>query len=385
MRRPLGLIKSPGDDAMNDDSPLRSSAPRSTSANGREPVTVTRLRRPRLGFLGAGGTGRRCMEAVGRSGAAEVAAVADVSPAARSASRAAAPEARPCEAYHEMLEEELDGVVIATPSAEQAGHAVEALERGLPVFCQKPLGRNGKEVEAVVEAARRADRYLAVDFPYRFVKAAQVVRDLAQSGTLGTVYAADLVFHNAHGPDKAWLYDPERAGGGCLMDLGGHLVDFASWVLGFPPARRVNARLYAGGRKLHFRPGSVEDYAEVHMDLEGDISTRLACSWNLHAGRDAVVEILFHGIAGSARFSNVGGSLHDFRVEHRLGADTTVLVEPPDDWGGRAAVHWAQRIGRDRHFDPSCTQLVETARTLDAIYRSGASGKQECVADGRGG
>jgi predicted dehydrogenase len=48
------------------------------------------------------------------------------------------------------------------------------------------------------------------------------------------VFAVDLVFHNAYGPDKPWFYDPELSGGGCVMDLGVHLVDLALWSLDFP-------------------------------------------------------------------------------------------------------------------------------------------------------
>jgi predicted dehydrogenase len=48
------------------------------------------------------------------------------------------------------------------------------------------------------------------------------------------VRAVDLTFHNAYGPDKPWFYDPAQSGGGCVMDLGVHLVDLALWTLGWP-------------------------------------------------------------------------------------------------------------------------------------------------------
>ncbi|MCX9146072.1 Gfo/Idh/MocA family oxidoreductase [Erythrobacter sp. WG] len=55
----------------------------------------------------------------------------------------------------------------ATPSALHAEQAIAALERGLAVFCQKPLGRSSAEVRAVIAAAEAAHRLLAVDFSYR--------------------------------------------------------------------------------------------------------------------------------------------------------------------------------------------------------------------------
>src|SRR5262249_2128900 len=113
---------------------------------------------------------------------------------------------------------------------------------------QKPLGRTAAEVEAVVDAARTADQLLAVDLSYRFTEGMRLIRGLVGSGKLGRIYAADLVFHNAYGPDKGWFYDAALSGGGCVMDLGVHLVDRALWMLDFPAVGEVSARLFCGRR-----------------------------------------------------------------------------------------------------------------------------------------
>src|SRR5439155_24356843 len=135
-------------------------------------------------------------------------------------------------------------------------------------FCQKPLGRDAGEVEAVIAAARAADRLLGVDLSYRWTAGMRAVRDLVRSGALGEIYAADLVFHNAYGPDKPWFYDPALSGGGCMMDLGVHLVDLALWTLDFPEASDVSGRLFAGGAPLRDRATQVEDYAVATVGLE---------------------------------------------------------------------------------------------------------------------
>lgn len=67
------------------------------------------------------------------------------------------------ESLNKLLQLELDGLVIATPTTLHAENAVTALASGLAVFCQKQLGRTKAETERVIEAARRADRLLAVD------------------------------------------------------------------------------------------------------------------------------------------------------------------------------------------------------------------------------
>jgi predicted dehydrogenase len=260
-------------------------------------------------------------------------------------------------------------VVLATPSALHAEQAVRALEAGCAVFCQKPLGRTAAEARRVVDAARAADRLLAVDLSYRFTAAARAVRERVERGELGTVYAVDLVFHNAYGPDRAWFYDPALAGGGCVVDLGVHLVDLALWTLGFPAVERVDSRLFAGGERIDGEPDRCEDYAEATLDLAGGAVVRLACSWKLPAGRDAVIGAAFYGTGGGAALRNEGGSFYDFTAEAYRGTAAERLASPPDDWGGRAAVDWARRLAAGERFDPAAERLVEVAEVLDRVYR----------------
>jgi predicted dehydrogenase len=275
------------------------------------------VRRPRLGFVGVGWIGRHRLEAVAAGQHADVVAVADPSDEATAQALAAAPGARVTGSLEELLEQDLDGVVIATPSALHAAQARAALERGLAVFCQKPLGRDGDEVRGVVAAARRADRLLGVDLSYRFTEAGRALHRILREGALGEVYAVNLIFHNAYGPDKPWFYDRTRAGGGCLIDLGIHLVDLALWCLDFPAVEEVTARLHQGGRPWDGE--AVEDHVAAQLSLAGGAVVQIACSWRLPAGRDAVIEASFYGTRGGASLRNAGGSFYDFTCERFAG------------------------------------------------------------------
>lgn len=320
------------------------------------------------------------MEAIAASGAAEIAAIADPSAEAIASARGSAPDALVAESLDALLDLDLDGVVLATPSALHAEQSITALERGVAVFCQKPLARTADETERVVAAAREADRLLGVDLSYRYTEGMQRVRELVQTGALGQVYAIDLVFHNAYGPDKAWFHDPALSGGGCVTDLGVHLVDLALWTLDFPGLAGATSRLYRQGQPLGPEPGVCEDFAVARLDLEGGTCARLACSWNLSAGVDAVIEATFYGAKGSARLRNVGGSFFDFAADHLVGTQTHQLTAPPDAWGGRAAVQWARQLGAGARFDASAEHLVDVARALDAIYGRGALVERDVLA-----
>jgi predicted dehydrogenase len=139
-----------------------------------------------------------------------------------------------------------------------------------------------------------------------------------------------------------------------VIDLGIHLIDLAHWTLGLRRFEHVDAHLVGA---------PVEHYAHAQLD-----HVRIACSWNLHAGRDAIIEAHFHGSEGGASLVNVGGSFYDFRAERYRGRELETLVEPPDEWGGRAIVEWTRRLAAGDRFDPEAERHAAVAETIDRIY-----------------
>ncbi|WP_337268241.1 Gfo/Idh/MocA family protein [Oryzifoliimicrobium ureilyticus] len=327
------------------------------------------IRPARLGFLGVGWIGRNRMQTIVESGLGQVAAIADPSAECISQAASLAPAAKIVNGLDALLAEDLDGIVIATPSAQHAEQSLAVLRAGMAVFCQKPLGRSAEEVSAVVAAARQADRLLGVDLSYRYTRGMQQIRELISSGALGNVFALDLTFHNAYGPDKPWFYDRTLSGGGCLIDLGIHLVDLALWALSFPEVVNVNSTLLKDGRLLSSNANDVEDFALATLTLETGAVVRIACSWRLQAGCDAAISADIFGTKGGASFRNRNGSFYDFDAHRFYGTKREVLTEPPDEWGGRAAVDWARKLSQNAtRFDPECENLGKVAKVLDRIY-----------------
>lgn len=329
--------------------------------------------RPRLGFLGLGWIGRQRMESIAADGCAEIVALAEPEAELLAAAASRVPEASQLSSLDELLVLPLDGVVIASPSALHAEQTIAVLQRGMAVFCQKPLGRHTAEVQEIVAAAQRADRLLGVDLSYRHVEGMVRIRELLQSGQLGEVFAVDLVFHNAYGPQKPWFYDRQLSGGGCVIDLGIHLVDAAMWALQ-SRVREVSGCVYAKGRRLAPGDEAVEDYATARLVLESGAVVNLACSWHLHAGRPAVIEAAFYGTQGGAALRNFGGSFTEFETRQFRSTTEEVIAGPPEDWGGRAAVAWVRKLAASPRFDAEIEQQIHVAQTLDAIYgRTSAS------------
>ena len=320
----------------------------------------------RLGFLGTGWIGRNRMEALLASGDATAVAICDLNPQMVEQARAVAPLALVTDSLEAMRALDLNGVVIATPSALHAEQCFQAFEAGVAVFCQKPLGRSAGEVEAVLVAARRADCLLGVDPSYRHTAAVEAIHERITRGELGELFAADLMFHNAFGPGAGWFWDPKLSGGGCLIDLGVHLVDLALWMFDFPEVTDATATLLRGGRPVG--AGEVEDYAVGTLKLATGAVVRLACSWNLDAGADAVIGARFYGTEAGAGMQNENGSFFDFSADLYRGRELERIASPPDDWGGRAACDWLGKLKSGGRFGGSTSGLVETAAVLDRLY-----------------
>src|SRR5581483_11386950 len=329
------------------------------AATAQQTRSTDKLRplRPRLGFVGLGWIGTHRLVAIVRAGVADVIAIADPDEQSLIGAVPHVPGACCFTNPAQLVDLNLDGIVIATPSAQHAQQSIAALKRHLAVFCQKPLGRNTPEVSAVIDAARSADRLLGVDLSYRYTEALQKIRQLVRQNELGEVFAVDLVFHNAYGPQKPWFYDRQKSGGGCIIDLGIHLVDAALWILDHPIIN-VSSRLFHQGERIYDLADVCEDYAVARIDLANGTAINLTCSWHLHAGRDAIIEASFYGTKGGAAMRNINGSFYDFLAERFNGTSREMLAEPPDAWFGRAAVEWVRRLAINRSFDPEIEKTV---------------------------
>jgi predicted dehydrogenase len=325
--------------------------------------------KPKLGFVGVGWIGKNRMEAIVNSNMAEVVWIQDVCPEFCKKVQEIVPAAKIIDLKERWNSQDIDGLVIATPSALHATQSIQALNEGLAVFCQKPLGRNHHETAEVVEAAQKNDKLLGVDFSYRHTRTIQALKQVIDSGALGDIYAVDLVFHNAYGPDKPWYYDPKLSGGGCVIDLGIHLVDLVLWLLNYPELNAVQSNLFSKGNLLPPKADAVEDFAAAQLLFNNKVSVQLSCSWHLPAGCDAVIKAVFYGTHGGISFSNINGSFYDFITEKFNGTSRRVISSGKDDWGGKAAVDWVRKICRNNKFNEEAFRYVDVAEVIDAIYK----------------
>ena len=236
-----------------------------------------------VGLVGSGFIGQAHAEAFALSPLASVRAVASRSPdrAAGFAARWGIP------AWHTDYRElvarpDVDLVSVAAPNHLHRDIVVAAAEAGKHVICEKPLARTLREADEMIAACRAAGVKLMyaedICFAPKYVRA----KELADEGALGDVYLVRQSEQH-YGPHSDWFWDPDLAGGGVLMDMGCHGIEFARWVHGKPAVRSVTAEV---GTFVHGQRTRAEDHAIVTIRFDGDRVGLIEASWAKPGGMD---------------------------------------------------------------------------------------------------
>ena len=134
----------------------------------------------------------------------------------------------------ELFANDLDAVIVASGNDSHYDLSIAALDRGLPVLCEKPLALTA--AEATVMAKRAADAGVAtmVPFTYRYMPTNQYVKRLIDDGYLGRPFHLNMRYFTgfARTSEYSWRFDKELAGSGILGDLGSHWLHVARWLFG---------------------------------------------------------------------------------------------------------------------------------------------------------
>jgi len=192
----------------------------------------------------------------------------------------------------------LEAISVAVPTFLHAPIAIAALERGLHVLSEKPIALDGDQATTMVAAARSAGRVLEVAFNHRRRGDVQRLRELIEEGRLGRPYYTKAWWLRRSGIPTlgSWFTQSSLAGGGPLVDIGVHVLDYALFLLGNPAVKSVSAATYDllgtngfGGSRESSKSGAngdaafdVEDLATVFMRLEDGGTLLLEASWAMH-------------------------------------------------------------------------------------------------------
>jgi len=129
---------------------------------------------------------------------------------------------------------DVDVVIVATFNKFLAPICIASLRNGKHVLCEKPLGRNTKESEKIIEASTHSDVILKTGFNHRHHPAIYKAKKLVENGAIGNIYyiRCDYGHGGRPGYEREWRASKDLCGGGELLDQGAHVVDLLRWFLG---------------------------------------------------------------------------------------------------------------------------------------------------------
>jgi len=200
----------------------------------------------------------------------------------------------------------VDAVAIGIPNDLHCWACETSAAAGKHVICEKPLCVTLAEANRMLAACDKAGVLLCyaeeLCFAPKYVRA----KALVDEGALGRPFLVKQAEEH-DGPHKPWFWDVSRSGGGAMLDMGCHGLEFARWIFGKPKAKRVWASL---GTYVHTQKTRGEDHSLLVVEFEdrkGQPQTALIeNSWAKLGGIDDRAEI--YGSKGNTAADLMRGS-----------------------------------------------------------------------------
>jgi predicted dehydrogenase len=215
--------------------------------------------------------------------------------------------------YNDLINcDDVDAVIISTTNDMHFPVAMAAVKAGKPYLLEKPITINIQQANELKEATLSKNLKNMICFSKRFLGAARYARELVQSGKIGKVYHINVqYFHSwaltSRKVGMVWRFDKNKAGAGCLFDLGSHCIDYVRFITG-EEFLYVSALLDTFVKTRPCKDGStgtvdVDDYCIFHATLSSGGSANIHVS-NVAYGRNDYQRIEVYGSEGSLVYLN---------------------------------------------------------------------------------
>ena len=358
----------------------------------------------KVGIVGAGGMASYHYDGFLLAGA-ETAAIADPDTKRAEAFTKTRPVGTIFKSLAEMIKgcPELDAVSVITPNKFHKGVALEALEAGKHVFCEKPPALNAAEMAEMLAASKKAGKTLMFDFNNRARPESRAMMRYITEGAAGTINSAQATWMRRAGIPGfgGWFTTKALSGGGPVIDLP-HMLDLALYFMGYPEPAWCLAGVYYDfmNNKAFKGPWGIPDAANGITDVEsachGMITFKtgqtlmVRCSWAEFVERE-VVSVTFQGTKAGGKVERLFGidgidatsidSCRLFTEEYGAQVNRDIVTEKDESMGriGQAANFIGAITGKEKALNTAEEALI-LMKIVDALYESAASKKPVAMA-----
>ena len=262
---------------------------------------------------------------------------------------------------------DVDAVIIATPHDAQVEIARAAIAAAKHVLVEKPAARHVDELRDLPALAASHDVRVRVGFNHRYHRAFQQARRLVDSGVLGPLMFLRARYGHGGRPgyEREWRAQPQRSGGGELLDQGVHLIDLARWFLGDFVAVDGFAHTYfwdmpVDDNGFMLLKTATQQVAFLHVSCTEWKNT---FSWELY-GRDGKLQV--DGLGGSYGVERLSW----YRMLPGMGPPETQIWEYPmaDNSWAIEMTEFIEDIRSGREPSAGLSDAIATLAIVDRIY-----------------
>jgi predicted dehydrogenase len=262
---------------------------------------------------------------------------------------------------------DIDAVIIATPHDSQVEIARAAIAAAKHVLVEKPAARHGDELRDLPALAASHGVRVRVGFNHRYHRAFQQARRLVDSGVLGPLLFLRARYGHGGRPgyEGEWRAQPQRSGGGELLDQGVHLIDLARWFLGEFVEVDGFAHTYfwdmpVDDNGFMLLKTATKQVAFLHVSCTEWKNT---FSWELY-GRDGKLQV--DGLGGSYGVERLSW----YKMLPGMGPPETLIWEYPmaDNSWATEMTEFIEDIRSGREPSAGLGDAIATLAIVDKIY-----------------
>ena len=264
----------------------------------------------------------------------------------------------------------VDVVIISVINKYILPIAIEMLENGKHILCEKPLGRNVEESRAILSAAEKNNKIVKTGFNHRFHPSVMKAKELIENDSIGELINIRARYGHGGRPgmEQEWRCSKELCGGGELIDQGVHLIDLCRWFTD-KDVDQVYGKTYRS-----FWESDVEDNAFFHLEFDGNILAQCHVSWTNWKN---IFSFEIFGKDGYIKIKGLGGSYgkETLEVGYRQPTGGIPAIEhfEFDDEDTSWSLEWQefkQAIEENKEPSGSGKDGYAANVIIDAIYKS---------------
>ncbi|MFH4968329.1 Gfo/Idh/MocA family oxidoreductase [Gaetbulibacter sp. M240] len=237
----------------------------------------------KIGIIGTGARGSGHMRLIKKMDNLKVVAFCDIMPFRLKDAMKLAPDALAYKDYKQLLDDKnVDAVIIATPYSMHGKMALDSLDAGKHVFCEKTMVRGYEETQMVLEKVKQGNLIFMTGHQHRSSPLYQKVKKIIDSGYIGDLVSIDCQWNRNNNwrrvvTDEKWgrminwrMY--REYSGGLVAELLSHQIDIANWYT------ESQLTKFTGIGGIDFYKDGRETFDNVHVNCKYENGVNLSLS-----------------------------------------------------------------------------------------------------------